>query len=277
MGYSMGGGASCQVVPWSGDIYCVEVTFGDKLLYPGGQDAYRCEVQFRISSSGTWDPSNDPSYQGLGSQQGTAQPVDTLAFYESGKLVFGSEPQERTETGGNTASKPDGGDKPTTTTTAKPSVPTGGTASAGGLTVTLSGDNSSNGGSININIEINNTSGKDIDMSGLAVDWFFTKDGGGDLQFACDHSAIQGADGSYTAMTDSIKSEFSSQSGTDCDTKLRISCTSGTLAKDAVWKIQARVNKADWSNFDLSNDYSQGNAEHVAVYSGGKLICGKAA
>lgn len=277
MGYSMGGGASCQVVPWSGDIYCVEVTFGDKLLYPGGQDAYRCEVQFRISSSGTWDPSNDPSYRGLGSQQGTAQPVDTLAFYESGKLVFGSEPQERTETGGNTTSKPDGGDKPATTTTAKPSVPTGGTASAGGLTVTLSGDGSSNGGSISINIEIKNTGSADIDMSGLAVDWFFTKDGGGDLQFACDHSAIQGADGSYTAMTDSIKSEFSSQSGTDCDTKLRISCSSGTLAKDAVWKIQARVNKADWSNFDLSNDYSQGNAEHVAVYSGGKLICGKAA
>lgn len=278
MGYSMGGGASCQVVPWSGDIYCVEVTFGDKLLYPGGQDAYRCEVQFRISSTGSWDPSNDPSYQGLGSQQGTAAPVDTLAFYESGKLVFGSEPQERTETGGNTA-KPDG-DKTTTTTTAttaKPSVPTGGTASAGGLTVTLSGDNSSNGGSININIEIKNTGDKDIDMSGLAVDWFFTKDGGGDLQFACDHSAIQGADGSYTAMTDSIKSEFSSQNGTDCDTRLRISCSSGTLAKDAVWKIQARVNKADWSNFDLSNDYSQGNAEHVAVYSGGKLICGKAA
>lgn len=272
MGYSMGGGASCQIVPWSGDIYCVEVTFGDKLLYPGGQDAYRCEVQFRISSSGAWDPSNDPSYQGLGSQQGTAQSVSSLAFYEDGKLAAGAEPGDRTDKPSSGSDKPSTTTKPVTTT--KPAA-TGGTASAGGLTVTLSGDGASSGGSININLEIANTGGTAIDMSGLEVQWFFTKDGSADLQFACDHSAVQGSDGSYTAMTDSVKGTFTSGSGAGCDTVLKIDCSSGTLPAGSVWKIQARVNKSDWSSFDFSNDYSHGNAEHIAVYSGGKLIVGK--
>ncbi|MCH5324244.1 MAG: glycoside hydrolase family 9 protein [Eubacterium sp.] len=274
MGYSQGG-AECKIVPWSGDVYCVEVTFGDKLIYPGGQDAYRSEVQFRISSAGMWDPSNDPSYKGLGTQQGTVQKVDTLALYDNGMLVDGAEPQERTDEDTTPSeSKPD--DNPTTTSQpaaeSKPAS-TGGSASAGGLTVTVSSDGVTMGGNLAVNIEITNSGSTDIDMSGLEVDWFFTKDGSADLQFTCDHSAVQENGGAYNDMTANIKGEFSAENGTNCDTVLKITCGSGTLTAGSVWKIQARVNKADWSNFDFGNDFSR-DANSVAVYSAGKLICG---
>lgn len=276
MGYSQGG-AACEIVPWHGDIYCVEVSFGDKLIYPGGQDAYRSEVQFRISSVGMWNPENDPSYQGLGTQQGTVKIVDTLALYDNGILVDGAEPSEGADhkESGN-SSETTSADHPTETSTASTteSVPSGGSASEGGLTVTMNRDGSSNGGNMSINLEITNNSGEAVDMTGLEVDWFFTKDGSPDLMFTCDHSAVQEKDGAYKDMTGSINGKFDSKNSTDCDTVLKITCSSGTLAEGAVWKLQARVNKADWSNFDFTNDFTDG-PQKIAVYSSGTLICGE--
>lgn len=276
MGYTQGS-ADCRIISWdeSKGLYCVEVTFADSLIYPGGQDAYRREVQFRISSAGTWDPSNDPSYQGLGSQQGTAVKVDCLALYDRGKLVDGSEPDGQAgasvvTSADSTAAASSSG---TTEAVSQPAV-TGGSASAGGLTLTLAGDGSASGNSINLNMEITNNSGRAVDLAGLEVDYFFTKDGSGELTFTCDHSAVQESSGTYTPLS-SVTGSFSEKSGENCDTVLKITCGEGTLPDGAVWRIQGRVNKADWSSFDFGNDLSHNNAENIAVYSGGKLICGK--
>ena len=40
-------------------------------IYPGGQSNYRKEVQFRIASSGAWDPTNDWSYTGVSTTPGS--------------------------------------------------------------------------------------------------------------------------------------------------------------------------------------------------------------
>ena len=40
-------------------------------IYPGGQQHYRKEVQFRIASAGAWDPSNDWSFTGVATTPGS--------------------------------------------------------------------------------------------------------------------------------------------------------------------------------------------------------------
>jgi hypothetical protein len=62
-------------------------------MYPGGQSNYRKEVQFRIASSGAWDPANDWSYTGVSTTPGsTPVLVQRIPVYDNGVRVFGTEP-----------------------------------------------------------------------------------------------------------------------------------------------------------------------------------------
>jgi chitodextrinase len=78
---------------WAGSIYYMEVSCAGQLIYPGGQSESRREVQFRLASSGAWDPTNDWSYSGIATSPG-ATPVKTanVVVYDNGKKVYGSEP-----------------------------------------------------------------------------------------------------------------------------------------------------------------------------------------
>jgi endoglucanase len=80
-------------VLWSGNIYSVAVSCVGVKIYPGGQSNYRKEVQFRIASSGAWDPSNDWSYAGVATTPGsTPVKVTRIPVYDNGVRVFGTEP-----------------------------------------------------------------------------------------------------------------------------------------------------------------------------------------
>ena len=267
MGYSKDN-ASCAIIPWDeeNNIYCVEVDFGDTLIYPGGQDACRSEVQFRITSD-FWDNSNDYSYHGLGSQQGTVQSVTTLALYDNDKLVFGSQPDGEAgqiPVGGGNNSQ---GNQPVQT---DPPKPTAGTASEGGITLTLKGG-SGQQNAISLDMELLNNSGKDIDLGSLEIWYFFTADNGSPV-FECYYSAMEGSN--YQALS-GVSGSFEKISGENADTAVKITPGSGTLEAGAKLIINAVAHNADWSNLNQSNDFSYQNAENVAVYSGGKLICGK--
>lgn len=78
------------------NIYYAEVEINDatKMPFPGGLGEHRKEVQLRISvptsaSAASWDPTNDPSYDGL---NGTVKQNDNTPIYENGVLVNGIEP-----------------------------------------------------------------------------------------------------------------------------------------------------------------------------------------
>ncbi|HKR21207.1 MAG TPA: glycoside hydrolase family 9 protein, partial [Pyrinomonadaceae bacterium] len=60
--FSQCGPVSNQITQWSGNTYYVQISCVGTKIYPGGQSEHRKEVQFRITSSGAWDPTNDPSY-----------------------------------------------------------------------------------------------------------------------------------------------------------------------------------------------------------------------
>ena len=77
----------------SGNIYFVNISCNGVKIYPGGQSQSRAEVQFRIASSGAWDPTNDWSYAGVSLTPGsTPVLVQHIPVYDNGLRVFGTEP-----------------------------------------------------------------------------------------------------------------------------------------------------------------------------------------
>lgn len=89
-----------QLIPWNEGkhIYYVNADFTGTKIYPGGQSAYRKEVQFRISGpkdTNFWDNSNDYSYEEIEKTPGE-KPIQTskIPVYDDGKLVYGVEPEK---------------------------------------------------------------------------------------------------------------------------------------------------------------------------------------
>lgn len=70
----------------SGNIYYVTVSCAGQAIAPAGQSDWRREVQFRIASSGSWDPTNDPSYQMTVSRN------PRMTLYDGSNLVWGETP-----------------------------------------------------------------------------------------------------------------------------------------------------------------------------------------
>lgn len=73
-------------------LYYVVIDFSGELIYPGGQQSYKKEVQFRIrNTKGTWDNSNDPSFAELKGNNGSSMVrLNNVALFEGDKLVFGT-------------------------------------------------------------------------------------------------------------------------------------------------------------------------------------------
>lgn len=96
-GYSQASSIS-ELKPWSGNIYYVEIQFAKDAVFPGGQSDHRREVQFRVSlplsTTATWDNSNDPSwdagYATTAENYGLTTPK--IAIYGAEGLINGVEP-----------------------------------------------------------------------------------------------------------------------------------------------------------------------------------------
>lgn len=72
------------------DVYFVEIDCSGVTLYPGGQSESLKEIQFRLTSSGIWDPSNDWSAQGL--TGGTPVKTTALVLLDRGQTIWGLPP-----------------------------------------------------------------------------------------------------------------------------------------------------------------------------------------
>jgi hypothetical protein len=89
--YNQCGPASAPI-QHSGAVYYVEVPCPDPIA-PAGQSQHRREIQVRVTSSGTWDPTNDWSYTGL--PTGGAQPATTgniVLTSSAGTVLWGRAP-----------------------------------------------------------------------------------------------------------------------------------------------------------------------------------------
>jgi len=108
-------GAASKPLRHSGNVYYVEIPCTG--IAPAGQSAYRKEVQFRLTSSGTWDPTNDWSYQGLPVGNVTPTTTSRMVLVQDGRAVWGTAP-----------------DGTSTPDTQAPTVPSGLSSSAVGST-----------------------------------------------------------------------------------------------------------------------------------------------
>lgn len=109
-----------QLLPYPGkeNIYYVEVKYEDGTnIYPGGQSEFAAELQLRLTAKAgsAWDPSNDPSFKGLGKGE-TAAKSTTITVYDGDTLIFGTEPDGTTPTVTNKPAK-------TPTVTSAPKTP----------------------------------------------------------------------------------------------------------------------------------------------------------
>ena len=268
-GNYMQGGTLGAIKPWdeANGIYYLDVDFTGEQIGPSSQDNCRREVQFRISSSSVWNPNNDYSYGGLGSQQGSTSLVTTIALYDNGVLVFGSEPD-----GAQAPVEGENADYSAEETTTETENASDSTAEESGLAVTVASVEGNNSANVNIGIEITNTGSGAVDLSDLEVCYYLTKDGADGLTFFCDHSAVQTTD-DYVILK-SVSADFASASGTKTDTVCKITCgDSITLNKGETWKIQGRICKDDWTGIDGSNDYSASGG--IVIFKNGKLIFGQ--
>ena len=290
----MQGGAASDVLCWNEEknLYYVAVDFTGTNIYPGGQDSYKKEVQFRIrNTKGVWDNSNDPSFIDVGAvNSGTLTKAYNMALYEGNKLVFGTEPNEKntgdaiknikpaqnsgnsgnsgnSSSGGNSGNNGGSGYTGSGTVNNAPAVEV---SDKGTVSVSLEQQSASGkGNTIGFSLKIKNTGSAGIDLSKLTAEYLFTNDGGGDIVFECDYADIQGS--TYQAVTDSISGSFSSATGEKADTKCTIT-SSGVLPGGDTLTVNVRIHKSDWTDFDLGNDYSGGNADHITVtYNGKKL------
>ncbi len=77
----------------SGRVYAIIVDCTGTHIAPSGQPDYRKEVQFRITSSGSWDPTNDWSYADVAKTPGsTPVTVQHMPLDDNGARLWGTPP-----------------------------------------------------------------------------------------------------------------------------------------------------------------------------------------
>ena len=97
--YNQGATVS-KLIPWdeANNIYYINVDFTGTKIYPGGQSAYKKEIQFRIAgpaNQNSFDSSNDYSYTELnGTNSGNLVKTTYIPVYDAGVKVFGHEPEK---------------------------------------------------------------------------------------------------------------------------------------------------------------------------------------
>ncbi len=253
-------------------LYYVSIDFSGVKIYPGGQSAFKKEVQFRMLAP-AWNADNDPSYAELAGTNGSELiRAAHVGLYEGGTLVFGIEPDGKSAglvKPNNNQNKP-GSQNPPDNQQNDP--PKNTSSEDNGLAVSLNQQGGSSGNTIQFTLDVTNNTGSSVDLSQLEVDYFFTADGKSEINFWCDHSATSGDN--YAALTSSVKGVFSSAKGKNADTKCAVTFASGTLNAGNSLTLQVRITPADWTDFNLTNDYSAGGADKICIKLGGKTVFG---
>nr|QIN90904.1 endoglucanase [uncultured bacterium] len=154
---------------YSGRIYYVTIDCSGQTIAPAGQSESRREVQFRIASSGSWDPTNDWSYAGVATGPGaTPVTVEHITLYDGTTKIWGDEPgAEPTPTVTPTVSP---SVTPTISPSVTPTVSPSVTPTGRACTATYKITNSWQGG-FQADVTVANTGGSAI--SGWTVSWTF--------------------------------------------------------------------------------------------------------
>jgi hypothetical protein len=83
----------------SQSVYFLEISYDGDSLYPGTQDSYKREAQFRIelpqnAPNNIWNPQNDWSYKTVGTSSQNMIKAINMPIYDNGILIWGAEPNK---------------------------------------------------------------------------------------------------------------------------------------------------------------------------------------
>lgn len=272
----MQAGSAAGLKVWDEEkhIYYLSIDFSGALIYPGGQEHYKKEIQVRMRNPlGTWDNSNDPSFAGL--TVGGVTMSSAVALYENGTLIFGSEPASGTNAGQSVAAGGSGQAAAGQNALQGGMAVQGGSAEGDGIKLGISYSNmQSSSSSIAGTLTLTNTGSSAIDLSDLEIDYYFTKDGASSMNFSCYHAAINGS-GGYQAVS-GVSGAFRNADGEDTDTCCTISIANAPkLSGGDTLSIDFCINPSDWSNMNTTNDYSAQEVSHIVVRDGSKVLFGE--
>ena len=131
----------------------------------------------------------------------------------------------------------------------------------------------SNSNTINPNIVLTNNSDKPLKMSDITINYVFNADNKENLEYHCDWLAV---DNQYLGNTSVC--EFVNDDYGNTYAKIKFN-TDVELQPNKQFVIHFRLNAADWSNWDTSNDYSMGTEQllpndKIIVFYNEQLISG---
>ena len=274
---------SAELIAWNEEkhIYYVSIDFSGIRIYPGGQEYYKKEVQFRIrSKNGVWDNSNDYSYEDVAGTNGSSLSDAThCAIYNNNTLICGSEPDGKTYTKTQSSENKKKTDRVSDNHSDNSSEQKKFSADTGDIRVDIEHQNSSGGSNtIYCTAAITNSGDEDISTDALDLLYYFSADGASSdsLTMWCDNSAVSSASG-YTSLS-GVSGTFSTISCDDPSANMVCTVSSDeriNIKPGDKFIIQIRINKSDWSDFNLSNDYSSKDVENIVIEYDNKIIFGK--
>ena len=261
------------------------VDFKGMDIYPGGQDKYKKEIQIRIrNTGGRWDDENDPSFENM--VMGGNELLTGTVLLDGENVLFGNPDIEiKTESGRSVKADNDSSNNSSAKSKDKRSGNVGDKESnekavsdeSSNDKAKLSVSYSSKGSAVNsISGTILFTAlGNEVyDTSKLEVRYYFNSEGSDSYDFACYHAAVNEKDGTYHGLNGfkgNITAEDNDSYNMSCSMKTDDSVS---IKKDDALTINFSINHKDWSNMDMTNDYSAISPENICVFHDGKLILG---
>ncbi len=157
-------------------------------------------------------------------------------------------------------------------------------AADSGVSVQFNNGNASpSSNSIYAKYKVTNNTGAPLNLADLKLRYYYTIDEEKQQNFWCDHAGMMNGY-NYTDVTSKVTGKFvkMSQTTSTADYYLEVGFASdaGTLANGSYIEVQTRVARADWTNYNQSNDYSyklSGSYEdwnQVTAYKSGVLVFG---
>lgn len=215
--------------PWdpSNNIYFAEIYWPASVKMFG-----KSQFQFKIYTSNAtcYDPDNDFSREGLPTEKTEFFKTQCMPVYKDGKLVYGKEPYK----------------DPTITFTPTPvTTPT----PVSDVVIQMYNSTFHSSNQVAPKFCIMNPTSKTLDLTDVKIRYYYTIDGDEPQTFSCDYTPL--GDGNVTG--EFVKMDNPT---TDADYYLEISFKAGKLEPEECFYFSTRFWKTDWSDFDLSNDYS---------------------
>ncbi|GAA0136841.1 hypothetical protein YSY43_36820 [Paenibacillus sp. YSY-4.3] len=155
-------------------------------------------------------------------------------------------------------------------------TPASGGTSTGNLVLQYkAGDTNATDNQIKPYFNIKNNGTTPVNLSGLKIRYYFTKDGTADMNGWIDWAQIGSSN---------ISAAFANFTGSNTDTYVELSFSAAADSIPAggqTGDIQLRMSKADWSNFNEANDYSYDPTKtayadwnRVTLHQNGTLVWG---